>query len=81
MNRAVQFTCRSYVSFAYRLPGGPALNFVRLDPDGNTDPLDVRMGEPVAVTLVALNPSCLKHQFLATGYSALAPSILSDVGS
>ncbi len=32
---------------------GPAQNFVRLGPDEIADPLDVRMGAPVAATLVA----------------------------
>ena len=60
---------------------GPALNFVRLYPDEIADPLDVRMGSPVAATLIAPIQVLSKHQFLATGYYALAPSILSDVGS
>ena len=82
-SKASSLTNTSVIRVAKLAEGyGPALNFVRLDPDEIADPLDVRM-----CSLVASDSSCAsiqvlsKHQFLATGYCALAPSILSDVGS
>ena len=44
---------------------GPALNFVRLDPDEIADPLDVRMGTPVAATLLALNLGAVEASVLS----------------
>lgn len=44
---------------------GPAPNFVRSDPDVIVDPLDVRMGSPVAARLVALNPGAVEASVLS----------------
>lgn len=52
-----------------------------LDADEIADSPDVRMGAPVVATLIAPVHAVSKHQFLAIGYSELAPAILSDVGS
>ena len=45
------------------------------------DSPDVSMGAPFAATLIAPIRAVSKRQFLAIGYSELAPSILNDVRS
>ena len=46
---------------------GPALNFVRLDLDEIADALDVRMGAPVAATLLVLNLGAVEASVLSDG--------------
>lgn len=60
---------------------GPALHFVRLDPEEIATRWMLGWARRLQATLVAPIQVLSKHQFLATGYSALAPSILSEVGS
>src|SRR5271170_6423990 len=80
--RASSLTNTSVIRVAKLAEGyGLALNFVHLDANEIADLPAVGIGAPVAATLVAPVHAVSKHQFLATGYSALAPSILSDVGS
>src|SRR5271155_800542 len=80
--KASSLTNTSVIRVAKLAEGyGLALNFVHLDANEIADLPAVGIGAPVAATLVAPVHAVSKHQFLATGYSALAPSILSDVGS
>src|SRR5271154_7358913 len=80
--KASSLTNTSVIRVAKLAEGyGFALNFVHLDANEIADLPAVGIGAPVTATLVAPVHAVSKHQFLATGYSALAPSILSDVGS